>query len=1517
MHRVNLSAGFSLVVCLWLISLSLGLSLVASAFIIIEFKTARGSQLRDKSQLNALMAARLALAHLQQTAGPDCRSTASGDLVLPSKLEDFKAANPYPSGTPLAAQIGQGQRFWTGVWRTDKLDEPPAWLISGKGINAITANNYWAQSLSLAGESDYDSSYWAPWQTDYPTSTQSNQLAVLVGDGSAVNELGDDGIAGTTDDKDSRIALPKIFFPYPAIEIHDDGAFAYWIGDEGIKARVNLLDNRRRTEVVADLSELNKPLRAPGRIGTELLTGLTDVAATQIELGYVTRSALPLISNYNAVDDSQPSSGLSSGKLSFHHHTFWSAGVLVDSLRGGLKRDLSLAFEMDDADFDQSDFGSGSASQSGNVTEAYTAGSINETGTERQKRRSQFLQYGPAPSTVGTINSSDPRPRVWVPMFEANADNPGRNLATDGSQYLPWAPIFIREDEMGQPLSDTAVNMGATTLSTSPSGTQRRLVGPLWHLLRDYYRLYKEVIWSGNGATLDVRAFYPNTNQFVKGGYRLHPYARYDLDNAYWSGSGSASPPYSDSYDTTPDPMGWINGRKGGDLTGHGVGRFIPRAVRGAYMPTVHRLSLIFSLKTINYGSDYTLKLVCSPLLVLHNPYNVSLKLKRPTSPEPDGRIQGAGRVAFSQFDQLRLQIFTHPYPTNDTRTAYNTSATSRLLNTLYGFSSASDASTGSNAENLAALIPADTLEPGEFAVYSCKETIDVNGTQLERALDGTNIPIINFSKGLWLTGGFYTDIRDSSVAVAPFKFSGTDVIKACLSLTGAMYWQHWIYFNSGWKKNLYDDRVSAEGDDLGSDEIIGTTRNNSRASYAHYINVGGNNFNAANLGDAGSPTNPVLIGPVSTIRKISESAPGPILGVFDTRARTADASRNNSHNRSLLSWQAAQADPIPAPHPVWLFSNPLPQTSSNPALSGLPGIGMASQCTHLWGGDELYLNGSATSWGSIIQTDPVAANGAKALGGNSHGASGVNQTTEVEIPLSPPVSLGQLMHANLSVWDWFPYRTVGNSFPSLVVPLDKAWTHGTPHNSAPYTGGNTFPDMSYLMNQALWDGFYFSGAAPTLKSIRDGNYNSIRKQSMQEVLNAYGVGEQRLANSRLRIFQPSGIDPFTIACAQPGFCTPSNTGKTPIGYQQLAGYLLNDGGFNVNSTSVEAWTGLYAALKGIALGSYSAQQPAQNNNARYPRVLSLSQSNITTADTRASSYWNGFVNLSDEQIKALAVATVSEIKARTQFLQRTEHDQEYPPTARRFRGFSSDQNPATPFLSLSEFINRFLGPTKKAGARVNNNSSYHTSLYPLPNATTNSGGDTGTPYAPLPGDAEKVKWMFRSGTIESAIARADKTLGANGLAQKPAGGFMINPSVSYNWNYGNVAGGRTSMPPGIFFRNIETLDPDNQNRTHNGFGANGCFFQGDILQALGPMLATRSDTFVIRAYGETESSAHGTASAVLELIVQRTPEYMNPEMKPHERLQDQTAGPAKTINTLLGRRFIVVSARWLDKSEI
>lgn len=1502
--------------------------LVLASFLSIESKATRWAMLATRARLNAAMSARLALGHLQQAAGPDIRSTATGELACtPDPI------SPYNPALSWAVKYGQGQRYWTGTWRTDKPDEPPQWLISGKGDKkdlSKTTTVYLAQSISLSGETDYKidatHNYWAPWQRDYPityAAGNKESYATLVGNGSAVLDPGPDGNTGTADDIDGRIALPKIPLPGPSNN-STTGNFAYWIGDEGVKAAICLTDPRDITKAAPAALSIIDALRAPGRTGTELLLGLKNVNIKEPKFTAMASTAsLPMLPGYDLNDPD--AAGLSPPKLSFHHQSLWTAGVLADSYRGGLRKDLSLAFEMDDAQFDISDFGSGNGHET--VIEAYTAFVAKDPSNGNKllyPRRSWFPSYDTAKVNPGTVSSPDPRPRVWVPMYEDNTDNPSRKL-TGGTKYLPWSPVFIREDEMGQPLVDTSSSAPTVTTNTAWDKQPRRLVGPLWHLVRDYYRLYKDVDWSTNTPSLGARSFFPNTNQFDKGGYRIDKYARYDLDDALWSGGGKSTSPYTDNFNATPDPLGWLNGLKGGYVASGaaGGGRFIPRPVRGAYMPTVHRLSMVFSLRTVSTGTDYTLKLVCTPVLVIHNPYNVQLKLKEPTSSEPDPRIKGGLKISFSQFDQMRLQIFTHT--DNDPAKSMDTTATPRLFDSLFNFTAASSVSTGANAENLVAVVPATTLEPGEFAVFTSKNLVDA--TTLGVSTDAAKIPILNMERGFYYTGGFYTDIR-ASTAAAPYKFKADDTVKCCIDLTSSMYWHHWIYLTSGWKKSLKNDIV---GQDLGSDEVLGTSRNNSLASYAHYVNVGGSNFNTTHLGDAGSLANPVMIGPVSAIRTVAEVAPGPVIAAFDTRARVADTARTTTYDRSVLSSFAAQSNPVPAAHPAWLFTNPLPQTSSNPALNGLPGIGMASQRTQLFGGDELALNAATTSWSNFLQIDATKANGANAFGGPSHGAAGIASTTEVEVPLSAPVSLGQLMHANLSAWDWMPYRTVGNSFPSMVVPLDKSWTHGTPHTNAGTIGGHTFGDMSYLMNNALWDSFFFSGAAPTLsETSRSGSYNAVRSKSLTQVMAAFAAGTGKLSNPRMSLYQGS-IGLAAQAITADGFINddPSKpvgtVGAGPDGYRRFSSYLLNLGAFNVNSTSVEAWTGLYGSLKGLALGSQAATAPSSTNNARFPRIIGSATQAPATRNIGDAAYWNGFANLSDTQIRALATATVAEVKARAQFLQRTERDQEYPPVLpvpnstgmsvpRGFGKFPVAQSPGTPFLGLCEFVNRYLGPTntKKIGSFVSLPSAgTTTSLYPIENQATET---------TLPVTAEKVRWMFRSGTLESAIARADKALGSETLAKMPSGSIakMIDPSVSHNWMNGGVdvahAGGRTGMPPGLFFRNVEILDTDNVNRTHNGFGANGCLFQGDLLQALGPVLATRSDTFRIRAYGEANEETGTAQGAVLELIVQRTPDYIDPTNAPHDRLLDSKRS---LINVLLGRRFIILSFRWLATNEI
>ncbi|HEY9249301.1 MAG TPA: hypothetical protein VIO38_09230, partial [Rariglobus sp.] len=103
--------------------------------------------------------------------------------------------------------------------------------------------------------------------------------------------------------------------------------------------------------------------------------------------------------------------------------------------------------------------------------------------------------------------------------------------------------------------------------------------------------------------------------------------------------------------------------------------------------------------------------------------------------------------------------------------------------------------------------------------------------------------------------------------------------------------------------------------------------------------------------------------------------------------------------------------------------------------------------------------------------------------------------------------------------------------------------------------------------------------------------------------------------------------------------------------------------------------------------------------------------------------------------------------------------------------------------------------------------------------------------------------------------------------------------------------------------------------------GAPGWLTQADVLESLAPVLAARSDTFVIRTYGEVldpvNSAAAPAAPIVLarswcEAVVQRMPEYVDNSVR-------ATVSPANAgaTNRSFGRRFRVVSFRWLSPDDI
>ncbi len=106
----------------------------------------------------------------------------------------------------------------------------------------------------------------------------------------------------------------------------------------------------------------------------------------------------------------------------------------------------------------------------------------------------------------------------------------------------------------------------------------------------------------------------------------------------------------------------------------------------------------------------------------------------------------------------------------------------------------------------------------------------------------------------------------------------------------------------------------------------------------------------------------------------------------------------------------------------------------------------------------------------------------------------------------------------------------------------------------------------------------------------------------------------------------------------------------------------------------------------------------------------------------------------------------------------------------------------------------------------------------------------------------------------------------------------------------------------------------------HRGEAAPGWVTQADILSLIGSFISTRSDTFIIRAYGDTPGSwATGSDTGLIrvwcEAVVQRLPDYFDPANDP---IDSTLAGDSLTaLNEIFGRRFRIVAFRWLTEDEI
>ena len=107
---------------------------------------------------------------------------------------------------------------------------------------------------------------------------------------------------------------------------------------------------------------------------------------------------------------------------------------------------------------------------------------------------------------------------------------------------------------------------------------------------------------------------------------------------------------------------------------------------------------------------------------------------------------------------------------------------------------------------------------------------------------------------------------------------------------------------------------------------------------------------------------------------------------------------------------------------------------------------------------------------------------------------------------------------------------------------------------------------------------------------------------------------------------------------------------------------------------------------------------------------------------------------------------------------------------------------------------------------------------------------------------------------------------------------------------------------------------------------APGYLIQSDVLMSLGNILTVRDDTFVVRAYGCVRTQGKAVlAQAWCEAVVQRTIDYVDPSNAPEDgprvannsSRSSRESKPLTEINRIMGRRFRVVSFRWLDAWDV
>lgn len=1098
--------GFALLVTIVLVAFLVLILVGLASFTRVETQVASNAAELARARQNALFALNIALGQLQQAAGPDQRVTATAEI-------DATAA-------------ATNQR-WTGVWDSDPASatygQRLAWLVSGETTDV------------------------AATVTDPGASGVSPVAVRLVGEHSA--DLSTTGAAAA-----NRVNVPlqeirgaSVPGLPPVDGGHLIGRFGYWVGDEGVKARANLTNPLRAPWftpaaplTAPDAAQLRNDIGLAQRNAIEGMfstsEGTTPIstllpAATPPEFGtWVTGEQLPM----SAADAAATNALREAGRARFHDVGFWSAGVQADVRRGGLKRDLSAAFEMNDADFQASVFANA------------------------------------APAAERAVMA----PGVLTDRFVSPIYN----------EIIPGA---------------------------SPAANLR---GPTWHLFRSHYRLYKQMAAPGTPPTFSARALLPGSSPTLPNNERL-PRAAVDLFN----GAGVIGDPKTAE----------LIRKDGADLV-------TPRPTRSALLPYINRIQFVVSLQTAPVaaptGADpaqtiYEVRLVITPIVVLHNPHNVRLQLPDFDGDSYWGRLLGRG-LPFAQIIRAGG---------SDGR-EFTARTGDALEDRVINLGAAAEAATNramSYNNMMRFFIPAMTLEPGEIRVFSpdLGSTVPIglnmplaankyveSGYYLNQ-LNGQRFDYFGGPDGPatrqpWPIGPAGADVAPTDPIDHRVLVTGSTQIEAAVTMTKSGDGANIIRFNveseTGDSTAFTGDRLALFSElHVNKPDLGGGATGLAERVYAQYA--------------SGSTNNSRFCGGQSAANYAGEPVP---IFIYDLYVKTPD----------VTSAYAARP---------FITSNPLAMVTEREALGNYSGLGnrrgfamtgAPMQPRYRW-----FPNGA--SWTTdILDADP---DGFAYWGPAISEADGLSRVSLIEVPTHPMTSIAQFQHLMVSLYSHEPYFAIGNSESSPFIPPIARYYNAI-------KGGQSwhFGDTSYLNNEALWDSSFFSTLAPGF----DGatyyvGIDPANADSRESVRDAWLSGSRLLPNTRVRPYLSPGVAEADRAAAL----------LDPL---RAAANLLVAGSFNINSRSVEAWVAVLSGAREAAVVRTDGGVEPNADTIAMPRSV---PSAGAARDDGVIDRWNGFARLSDTQIRDFATRIVEQIELR------------------------QTANGGRPFLSLAEFVNRAL----------------------------------------------------------------------------------------------------------------------------------------------------------------------------------------------------------------------------------